>query len=250
MFAIKKTTKTGECRAMRCTMKSGDLLCEKHAIEWKAAGCPPLVRDLSLAPRGDSLATLEPTRVEMEAERHRAQEALAIIAALPVETEEDRAFIAQCINQATAEVKRLEEKRKGVVAPLNQVVKTVNGWFSPAVEFYSQAKALLSNKLAERIKRLESERTAALAEIQAGGGEASPEAFLVAHASASAPAGTTVRRRLKWRVTDLSKVPDTCLTTIINEGAVDGIVAEYGLKTNIPGIEVYEDITVGAGRGA
>lgn len=52
-------------------------------------------------------------------------------------------------------------------------------------------------------------------------------------------AGLGIRRTWKWRITDLNKIPRGFLT--IDETLINRAVREQKEKTNIPGIEVYED---------
>jgi hypothetical protein len=251
MFAIKKTRTTGKCSAMRCTEDAKDLLCARHEAEWQEAGAPPLTRDVASAvgsaSKGDALAPIE---AKLTTARHEAQLELAAIAQLPSETEEDAALLAAYVNAASAKIKELDDERKSAVGPLNATVKKINGWFSPVIEFYTQAKSMCGSKLSERVKRLEAEQTAALVEIQANAGNADAGTYLAAHATPQTPAGVQVRRKLKWRVVDFSKIPEHFLTMVVHEAVVQGQIDQTGLQTSIPGIEVYEDITIVSGRSA
>lgn len=57
-------------------------------------------------------------------------------------------------------------------------------------------------------------------------------------------AGTSVRRNWKYEITDESALPRTYL--VPNEQLIGAAVRSLKDKTNIPGIRVYEDLTIGS----
>ncbi len=257
MFSIKKVTKAGQCAAMRCIAPCADLLCPRHEQEWRDAGMPALTTQTDQAPakagkeaESGALVLSVPAslQTELTTARHEAQESLALIAELSTDTEEDRALCSELMKMAAGKVKDLDAQRLTVTKPLNEIVKTVNSWFKPAIEFYGQAKELLGDKLAAALVQQETARKEALALIQENAGDAPAEVFDVAHAPVDAPNGAQVRRTLKYRVTDIKALPDYLKYEVPDAHKIELLVKAEGLKLTIPGLEVYEEVSVGVGR--
>jgi hypothetical protein len=59
-------------------------------------------------------------------------------------------------------------------------------------------------------------------------------------------AGVTAKAVWKWRIIDANKIPREYLS--VNEVAINGVVRGMKGNTRIPGIEVYEDMAIAAGR--
>src|SRR5690348_8748569 len=101
----KKTTKPGECAAMRCVrtdIVGANGLCERHDQEWKAAGSPPLAEPPSKAtPTQAAGMVLDPKMHEdLELERQRTVDALVKAQAFPVDTAAGRDKMAGYVNKA------------------------------------------------------------------------------------------------------------------------------------------------------
>lgn len=58
--------------------------------------------------------------------------------------------------------------------------------------------------------------------------------------------GISTRKTWKWRIVDESKIPRQYLQ--LDTVKINGVVRAMGSTTNIPGIEVYEDTGIAAGR--
>lgn len=59
-------------------------------------------------------------------------------------------------------------------------------------------------------------------------------------------AGVSLKKVYAFRIVDESKVPDQY--KVIDESKIRGVVRSLGLAANIPGVQVYEDTQVAAGR--
>ena len=59
-------------------------------------------------------------------------------------------------------------------------------------------------------------------------------------------AGVTKKKLIRWRVSDLDLVPRGYLT--VDKAIVDAVVKTKKLDANIPGIEVYEDMSIALKR--
>lgn len=252
MFTIKKTRKPGQCSAMRCQIQCtpghSDLLCEKHEQEWLSSGSPALTSESAPLAKSDDIS---PQLVaKLDAERAQAQEALQLVMALPVETEEERTRIGEYINLAGAKVKELEAERTSYTGPLNAVLHKINGQFKPITEFYGSIQRALKDKLAAKLVALEAERAAALKLVAENPTGASAETFAMAHAERQAPSNVGVRRRVLWRMVDSRLLPEEYTMRVPFEAKIAAQVSMDGLKTSIPGIEVYEDVDVTAGRAS
>lgn len=236
---------------MRCKEAATDLMCPRHEAEWEIAGSPALTQPAAAEPaQGDALTLAVPKALqgELATARGEAQAYLQAVADMPNVSDEDLALCADVVNHAKDRAKALDEQRKSVTAPLNEVVKTVNSWFKPPIEFWGSVKSLAGEKITQALAARDQQKREALAEIQAGAGEASAEAFAVVQRVDDAPLGVSVRRTLKYRVTDMSQVPEGLTVRVVNDDAIKALVEQHGMALQVPGIEVYEDVTVAAGR--
>lgn len=249
MFKVKKTSKPGECRAMRCTSPAQDLLCPRHLEQWEQEGRPALETQTKAPPTGTGLVPAE-LETELTEERHKAQKALDLIAKLPAETDADRERLGSLINVAAAQVKRLDEKRKEATGPLLKTKKVIDSWFEAPIEFYKQARQLLEDKLGTKLLEIQQAKDKALAEIQANAGSAPAEAFELAHAPSAAPETVGSKFVTKYRVDDFALVPDKYKLMVLDHAAIARQVMETGMNTVIPGIVVYEEVDIRARRAS
>ena len=244
MFTLKKTQKHGTCSAMRCKDPAADLLCAKHHLEWKEAGAPPL----SAEPKAAIGALANPEyQQRMDMERERAARCLAMIQHLPSDTPQALEKLGMLVNSCKGMIDKLEEERKGQVQPLNDAVKTINGWAKPPIQFYEAAMKAIKGKIAAALDAQAKARTEALAQIAAGAGEAPAEAFALAHAPVQAPSSVQTRTRVTYVVVDQSALPERYWTRSINQDLVD-MDAKAGIA--IPGVERREETVIAAGGRA
>ncbi len=151
-------------------------------------------------------------RDQLEQDRERTTDAISKAAAFPVETSEQRDKLSAFVSKSAERVKELEAERTKVTKPLNEVLRTVNGWFKPVRDAHEAFQRAGKARLAERLAELKAEQDAALEQIQEGGGEAPNEAFAVAHTVVSAPAGMTTKTVHRLVVDDPMQVPRFFLT--------------------------------------
>lgn len=181
---------------------------------------------------------------ELTQERGRAQECLQMIQTLTIESQADLDLAGELLGSAKAKIKELEEQRKSVTGPLNQVVKTINGWFKPVTEFYESCERALKERVAEHTLAQQAKQDAALAEIEAGAGDASAEAFAAATQVTENPSNVSTRVRWIWTVENWALVPGKYKKLVLDEAAVAAEVEAHGDRAAIPGITITKDIQV------
>lgn len=252
MFKVKKSKETGTCWAMRCKVpchEGGDL-CQKHDEIWRGEGSPPLASAEPTAGPSTALAVSVPATLEgqLTKERMDAQQVLQIVQTLPVDTAEQRDMCGALINQAKDKIKGLEAERKSVTGPLNQIKKTIDGWFSPVEDFYTSVAKTLEKKLLAWEAEQKAARTEGLKLIQAGAGAAPAQAFMAAHQDVSLPDNVGVRRQLSYEITDWAALPGQYKMMVANHEAIKADVAKVGLALNVAGLRVFEDPSITKGR--
>lgn len=184
----------------------------------------------------------------LEAEQSKHAEMLDGIRALEISSPEDREFAGGLLREVKAQHKEYEQRRKDVVQPLNQVVRTINGWFKPITSTFKEAEQLLKTKLAAAVgKMAEEQRALQLTAAEASTPKEASEilAQLREAPKAELPAGMHSTFTWKFEVEDLEEVPREFL-------AVDSVrVAVYikackerGIDPLIPGIRFYQKETV------
>jgi hypothetical protein len=174
-------------------------------------------------------------------ERHSAQEALAMVAQIPVQTPEQREQVGLMIKAAGQRVKELDEQRKGVTGKLREAVKMIDGWFAPPKELWSQIKVGLQQRLDGELARLEAERQAAARAIAAGQAETAD--YVAYHTDVSAPSTVRTLSRITFAVPDSTLVPDEywCL----DYDKIDRAV-KAGLLDDAPWVTVIRERVSGA----
>ena len=247
-FNIKKVRTVGQCLAMRCKAGASDLLCSKHEDAWRAAGSPPLTVGTTRAKTVDGEGREVPgvdlaVKPQMDTERGSAQQALQLISDLPITCQSDLDLFGVVIGKAQTKIKELEGQRTSVTKPLLDIKRQIDGWFKPVTDTYKAVVTAAKDRVITYQAEQKAAKDAALAEIEAGGGEASAEAFAVAHAPLELPANLSERKVLKFRVLDISAVPTRHL--IVDDRSV---LAEGEAGREVPGIEFYHESAL-TGRG-
>ncbi len=181
---------------------------------------------------------LEPLLVE-------ARDIAASVKLFVILTQED----LDLANDTTKDVKRkfkdTEERRTSITKPINEGLRRVNAVFKPLLDQYSQSESLLKQKVAAGLKYLQAEQTRKLQEVAVlsqAGDMVGAKAMLLSTPDAALPSGTSIREILKYKVVDISKVPDEYLLLVVNDAAVQVALAS-GAK-EIPGIEIYTEDSV------
>lgn len=230
MFTLKKLQKQGICSAMRCKSPAPDLLCERHELEWREAGCPQLSGEPTAV-----IGTLTPPdlKIRLDVERDKAARALAMLAHLPNDTPYALDKLGMLVNTSKGMIDRLEEERKTQVQPLNDAVKTINGWFKPVTDFYTAAQKLLKQKISDAVTAQEKAREEALKTISDGAGEAPADAFALAHAPIAAPSNVQLRDVTKYVVNDKSVIPERYWVRELNMKLIE---ADMKAGVDVPGV--------------
>lgn len=194
----------------------------------------------------DTDVSLLPVKVQesLTVERKSAQESLAMIVNLAITSQADLDFAGELLGLTKSKIKELEAQRTSVTGPLNQAVKTVNGWFKPVTEFYGSCEKALKEKIATHMLAEQAKQDAALREIEAGAGDASPEAFAAATSVHEAPKNVSLKPRFKWTVTNWAIIPGRFKKMVLAEDLVEREIAEHGINANIPGLLIERDMGI------
>lgn len=208
-----------------------------------------------------------------------AQSAASFATAMVVADDESYEFANKILQENKGKARDLETERRAIVDPINAGVKRINDLFRGPATFYAEAERLIKQKMvafydhrererqrqeraaadaaeAERKGRENAALVAAAAAAESGDAEGAQRALEDAIAPAvpapvAAPlppraAGTAVKKAWKFRVVDASKVPRDYLA--IDEAKIRGVVNAMKGDTRIPGIEVYAETALAAGR--
>lgn len=236
-----KSRKPGTCSLARCKAQAVDLLCPEHEQAWRDAGSP------ALEPAPEP-AALVPVSIQpgLAQERHTAQECLDLIANVPLHTQEDRDAMAGFVRKAQDMTKELETRRVEVTGPLNQALRTINGWFKPVRDLYQAIEQAGKTRLAQDMLQAQKAQDQALAAVQAAGGQAEASTLMLAHASPEAPAGMNARETWRFTVTDPDRVPDEYWMLDLTK--IGQVVKTLGPEADIPGIRIERDLVMVRGR--
>lgn len=147
----------------------------------------------------------------LETERQRTVDAIRKASEFPLETAAQRDKLSALSAQAHERVKALEAERTSVTKPLNEVLRTINGWFKPTRDSLEAFQATAKQRIGARLAELRAEQDAALAQIESGAGRAPDEAFAIAHQAVEVPAGMSARTVYELRVDDLEQIPKAFL---------------------------------------
>ena len=145
---------------------------------------------------------------DLDAEHREMVATLRELDSFAVANDEDSAFAADMIREVKAKHRELDERRKEVTGPLNATVKTINGWFKPALDALETAERKLKGKIAEFVRERERQTRAALAAAAAATtAQEATAALVAAPQAATLPPGMSLRMVWKWRVVDEVRVP-------------------------------------------
>ncbi len=135
-----------------------------------------------------------------------------------------------------------------MTGPINQSLRRINGWFKPLTDTLTAAKKLASDKIANTHTMRRTAQQEALKAIQESKGDAPAETYEIAHATPELPSNIGVRSTVEYAVTEAALVPDEYWMKVIDHDKIKAKVKADGLKTNIPGVSVYEKTNIGKGR--
>lgn len=228
-FNLKSRKKPGTCAAMRCKEEAtavgpnGMELCPRHADMLVAADFeePQNIE----TPDVDALAVA----TEVSPEQEYASDSLAQLQEVTIEDDDVNNLAVGLVKEVKVKLKRLEQKRKEVLAPIKESQKRVQELFNPGINALKELETLLKGKMTDYVHLQRKRRTEAL---KSGDKEA-----LATTAPTDAPEGVSFRKVWKWRVTDALSVPRQYLR--VDETAVGHTVTAKKGETDIPGIEVF-----------
>jgi len=182
---------------------------------------------------------------------------------------------AERLRSIKAVQKQLEEKRTSVTGPLNEALRSINGWFKSPMQYLADAELIYKREMAtfsaeeERIARVEAAKAAEKARLEqeelqrraakaAEAGKAEKAAELEARAAdvvpekpAFVPAkakGIGISERWTFHVVDPAKVPREFL--VVDEAKIGQLVRAMkgGAQALLgEGVRVYRDDVVRAG---
>jgi len=227
---VKQRTKPGECARVRCTAAAADLFCPRHEEEWREEGSPPVKSE---SERVNPLDLDKELQDQLRQEAERIGLAVVKVSKFLLSIPEQRNRLSKMIDRAAERKKELEVQRTSVTQPLNQVLRTINGWFKPVTEqidsFMREGKRVLK----EELDRVDAEAKAALKAIEDAGGDGDAATFLAAHASSEVPEGMTAVQVYSIQVVDYSQVPFKY--TVLNERSA---LLDLKAGLDIPGLKL------------
>jgi len=163
-----------------------------------------------------------------------------------VSNDEDSTFAADMIREVKAKHRDLDERRKEVTQPLNATVKTINGWFKPALDALETAEKKLKAKVALYMQ--ESARKAQEALALAAIAPTIEEATVALAASmpAAMPQGVSMRMIWKFRIVDESAIPARFCSpdSAKIDAEMRGSAKDNGAPTPIPGVEFFQEASM------
>lgn len=197
------------------------------------------------------LAAYKRAAGDLESDHADARSALVCAGDLALATDADAEFAGEIVREVKAKHRELDDRRKQVVAPLNEVVRTINSWFKPPMEELERVERVIKTKIAEFVRKREEEARDALARAAEAATSTEAEQALSALAAlAGPPTGTSVRMQWKWRITDEASVPRAFLS--VDAGKVTshlrGSVKDQGAPEPVAGLEFYQEPIVAVRR--
>lgn len=141
--------------------------------------------------------------------------------------------------EATKLQKEMEAERQTATKPINESLRTINGWFKPILEACDTLKRRANARLVEANKQRERAREEALGAIAGAGPEVTSTAILTAQAKPiDLPKGVG-RELIVVEITDESMIPRKFLTPdtkAIKKAATEA--HRKGEKFSVPGVTI------------
>ena len=167
---------------------------------------------------------------------------LETVELLPCEELVEAEFLSELLIEAKDKAKEIQEYRFSITRPIDAEKKEVMDEFRPLVSKLGQIEIVIKGKLAKYYEAIHAEKQRKLDAAAKAGDK---EAMTAAAAPAPKTKGVRMREVTKWEVVLRSRVPDKFWTRIIDEGAIDAAVKE---GINVPGIRIWKETVVSAGR--
>lgn len=199
----------------------------------------------------------------------RARQALARVDGMSVANAEDYQVAADELMAIKRKWNEVEVQRKELKGPIDEAAKRIQAFFKPPLDFLAQAEAVLKRKMVtwkseqdriareeqrkadekarkerERLEREAAKAAAAGREERAEVLRERAEVVVAAPVAPVAPkvSGISTRKAYMFRIVDASKVPDQY--KVIDEKRIGAVVRALKMDANIPGVEVYEELTM------
>jgi len=195
------------------------------------------------------MTSLVPANVGLEAqgETTRAQQAVAMVASIRVQTTEEIAAVSPLLQQIKGELKRLDERKKSITKPLNDALKAVRDLFRPAEDALGQAEGHLKAEIGRAQLAIQEANRAAMEATQAALAQNDVRGAALASGAiqaTEAPQGLSYREVYEFRIVDASVLPREFLMP--DERRIRAHVAEHGAKAAIPGVVVEKRLAIAA----
>jgi hypothetical protein len=180
---------------------------------------------------------------ELSLARVPAQRSLEFFKDKKLASQEDLETATQALNLVKKKAKWLEETQAEFTKPHRQAEEVVRGWFRPGLQECKQAEALLKGLVSSyhlevarvaQARMLEASKAA-----QAGDGQACVQA-LAAAPTVEKTQGTSLKKVLKFEVTDPTAVPRELCSP---DAAKIQSAMTLGAR-EIPGVRIWEDFQV------
>ena len=197
---------------------------------------------------------LEPYRKQagdIDGEHATTVAALAELDSFAVANDDDATFAADLIREVKGKHRQLDDRRKEVTGPLNATVKTINGWFKPALDALETAERRLKSQVAMFVQERERQTREALAAVAAAtDANEATKALAEAQTPAFLPQGVSARMIWRWRVTDANAVPRSfCAPDAqLIENELRGAVKSGSSPPTIDGIEFFQETQMAVRR--
>jgi len=184
---------------------------------------------------------------EAQGETTRAQQAVAMVASIRVQTTEDIAAVSPLLQQIKGEIKRLEERKKAITKPLNDALKAVRDLFRPAEDALGQAEGHLKTEIGRAQLAIHEANRRAMEATQAALAQNDVRGAALASGSiqaTEAPAGISYREVLEFRIVDAAALPRGFLMP--DERRIRAYITEHGAKASIPGVVIEKRLSIAA----
>jgi hypothetical protein len=262
---VKRKTKPGQCRAMRCKEPdNGSGFCARHEPEALAQGL--IVPITAVGPKHEPTTAKDPVeaaglvagfahvaaeaeivpapavQIEARQSRESIQETLEGLDDLVIASDDDMSYANELLGYVKTQYKALEERRKSVSKPLNDVLKTYNSWFKPVTDLLKSAEQMLKAKIADATaaaRKAQDEALARVAEAEAGG-EAGGEVLAVAHGRdiVHTPDNVSIREVWDCEIVDPDAVPHAFCDP--NVQRLLAYVNAFGAKAEVAGVKFFK----------
>lgn len=174
-----------------------------------------------------------------------AKDLVATVNCFKIESQDDLDLANETTKDVKVKLKDWEERRTNITQPVNEGLRRINAVFKPLTDQYKKCETDLKSKVSTGLRYLREEQTRKLQEVAAlsqAGDMVEAKRVLLSTPDAALPTGTSIREIWKYRVDDISKVPDEYLMLVVNDTAVQIAVAAG--KRAIPGLQIYSEDSV------